>query len=81
MLEAMRQLALDWLFEELAGDSQLDPEGWYRRLLDEEASRLFPKLVEPLERCWRSMTFGRVTSFDFRLINHLVRRGLHLVRS
>ena len=56
MLQAMRQLALDWLRQELNGGGQVDSEDWYQRLQEREASRIFPKLVEPLEKIERFYT-------------------------
>lgn len=52
----MRQLALDWLRQELNGGGQVDSEDWYQRLQEGEASRIFPKLVEPLEKIERFYT-------------------------
>jgi CRISPR-associated protein Csh1 len=49
MLEAMRRLALDFLWVELDGGSHRDPEAWYRDLRRHELGRLFPKLVEDVE--------------------------------
>ena len=56
MLQAMRQLALDWLHQELNGGGQVDSEDWYQRLQEGEAFRIFPKLVEPLEKIERFYT-------------------------
>jgi hypothetical protein len=46
MLEAMRQVALDFLVSEFAGSTAPDdPEAWFARLRAEEGERLFPFLV------------------------------------
>jgi CRISPR-associated protein Csh1 len=49
MLEAMRRLALDYLWIELDGGKHPDPEAWYRELRQHDPGRLFPKLVEDVE--------------------------------
>ena len=47
MLEAMRQVALDFLVSELAGSNMPnDPEKWFAMLRAQEGERLFPFLVE-----------------------------------
>lgn len=51
MLEAMRQLALDYLFKELGdGMPPVDLEGWFRKLRHEHPEDLFPFLVEDPEK-------------------------------
>ncbi len=49
MLEAMRRLALDYLWIELDSAHHHDPELWYRELRERDLGRLFPKLVEDVE--------------------------------
>jgi CRISPR-associated protein Csh1 len=49
MLEAMRRLALDYLWIELDSARHHDPEVWYRELRQNDLARLFPKLVEDVE--------------------------------
>jgi len=49
MLEAMRRLALDYLWVELDGAKHPDPEVWYRELRQHDLGRLFPKLVEEVD--------------------------------
>ena len=49
MLEAMRRLALDSLWNELDGAKHSDPESWYRELRKHDLGRLFPKLVQDVE--------------------------------
>lgn len=47
MLEAMRQLALDYLFEELAdGEAPQDLTAWFKEFRAEHPEQLFPFLVE-----------------------------------
>lgn len=51
MLEAMRQLALDYLFKELGdGMPPADLDGWFRELRREHPEKLFPFLVEDTEK-------------------------------
>lgn len=50
MLEAMRQLALDTLWNELNGGQSPNPEDWYRELRAQDMGRLFPYLVEDVEQ-------------------------------
>ena len=49
VLEAMRRLALDYLWVELDGATHPDPEEWYRDLRKHHLANLFPKLVEDVE--------------------------------
>lgn len=44
MIEAMRQLSLDFLYHELAGEG--DAESWYRSIREQQAEHIFPYLVE-----------------------------------
>jgi len=46
VISAMRQLALDYLIQELAVGDSADPEKWYRGIQKSEAEKLFPYLVE-----------------------------------
>ena len=49
MLDAMSQIALDHLRNQLSGDAQgeHDPWEWYLRLREEHPQSLFPYLIEP----------------------------------
>ena len=49
MIDAMRQLALDWLSWEL-GDDHADPEEWYRQIQLSDPGRLFSFLIDPGEK-------------------------------
>ena len=53
MLSAMRRLALDSLYFELGEGTDDSPEAWYRELRENDAAKLFPKLVEKSERIER----------------------------
>jgi CRISPR-associated protein Csh1 len=51
MLEAMRQLALDYLFKELGnGVPPADLDGWFSKLRHDRPEKLFPFLVENTEK-------------------------------
>lgn len=51
MLEAMRHIALDYLFKELGdGAPPADLDGWFRELRREYPEKLFPFLVEDPEK-------------------------------
>jgi CRISPR-associated protein Csh1 len=50
MLEAMRELALDFLHDKLGGKADESPEAFYNRIRATAPERLFPFLVENVEK-------------------------------
>lgn len=49
MLEAMRELALDFLYDKLGGKADESPEAFYQRIRATAPERLFPYLVENVD--------------------------------
>jgi len=50
MLEAMREMALDFLQDKLGGSADESPEATYKRIRATRPERLFPFLVESIEK-------------------------------
>lgn len=56
MLDAMRQLALDWLALEFDVDDGIDREYWYQQIQYSTPHRLFPLLIDPGDKIERYYT-------------------------
>lgn len=73
MLEAMRQLALDYLFEELGdGEQPANLTAWFREMRADQPERLFPYLVEDIGRVKELYTLAPDTG-DEQILNLTLR--------